>query len=84
MCDADGFTSSSILWLYIKSIFPQAKLNFTVHEHKQHGLNDMIDEIEDNPCYNLVICPDSSSFDAKEHLRLEQLGIDCLILDHHE
>ena len=83
-CDADGYTSSAILWLYIKSIFPHASLNFVVHNHKQHGLNDMIDEIEDDPCYNLIICPDSASFDAKEHLRLEQLGIDCLILDHHE
>jgi single-stranded DNA-specific DHH superfamily exonuclease len=32
--DCDGFTSSSILWLYIKNIFPNAKLNFTIHEHK--------------------------------------------------
>jgi single-stranded-DNA-specific exonuclease len=83
-CDADGFTSSAILWLYIKSIFPQANLSFRVHEHKQHGLSDMIDMIEDNPEWDLVICPDSASYDVKEHSRLEQLGIDCLILDHHE
>ncbi len=82
--DADGFTSSSILWLYIKSIFPQADLSFKVHEHKQHGLNDMIDIIEDNPYCNLVICPDSASYDVKEHQRLADLGIDCLVLDHHE
>ena len=82
--DADGFTSSAILWLYIKSIFPHANLNFKVHEHKQHGLNDMIDDIEFDPQWQLVICPDSASYDVKEHTRLEQLGIDCLILDHHE
>lgn len=82
--DADGFTSSSILWLYIKEIFPDAKLNFIVHEHKQHGLNDVILLIEDNPKYDLVICPDSASYDIKEHQRLMQLGIDCLVLDHHE
>ena len=29
--DADGFTSSSILWLYIKEIFNDAKLNFMIH-----------------------------------------------------
>ena len=45
--DADGFTSSSILWLYIKHIFPEANLEFTVHEHKQHGLEDKIYWIED-------------------------------------
>ena len=82
--DADGFTSSSILWLYCKSIFPNANLNFKVHEHKQHGLSDMIDLIEDNPIYNLVICPDSASYDVNEHQRLADLGIDCLVLDHHE
>lgn len=83
-CDADGFTSSAILWLYIKNIFPHAKLSFMVHEHKQHGLSDVIDKIEDCPEYNLVICPDAASFDVKEHKRLQDLGIDCLILDHHE
>lgn len=82
--DCDGFTSSAILWLYIKNIFSQADLNFIVHEHKQHGLSDIIDSIEDDPVYNLVICPDSASYDVKEHSRLEQLGIDCLVLDHHE
>lgn len=83
-CDADGFTSSAILWLYIKHLFPDANLHFIVHEHKQHGLNDKIDWIEDNPDYDLVICPDSASYDIKEHARLHELGIDCLILDHHE
>ena len=32
--DADGFTSSAVLWLYIKHIFPNANLEFTVHTHK--------------------------------------------------
>ena len=41
-CDADGYTSSSILWLYIKHIFPDARLEFTVHDHKQHGLDDKV------------------------------------------
>ena len=65
--DADGFTSSSILWLYIKKVFPDAKLNFMIHEHKQHGLSDVIDKIEINPIYDLVICPDSASYDVEEH-----------------
>ena len=82
--DCDGFTSSAILWLYIKEVWPDANLEFIVHEHKQHGLNDVIFTIEDNPRYDLVICPDSASYDVKEHGILEQLGIDCLVLDHHE
>ena len=82
--DCDGFTSSAILWLYIKHLFPEADLNFTLHEHKQHGLNDKIDEIEDENLYDLVICPDAASYDINEHKRLAAMGISCLILDHHE
>ena len=81
--DADGFTSSAILWLYIKNIYPAANLNFTVHDHKQHGLNDRIEWIEDHPDFDLVIAPDASSYDVEEHKRLKELGIDVLVLDHH-
>lgn len=83
-CDADGFTSSAILWLYIKHIFPDANLHFTVHTHKQHGLDDKINWLEDNPDYDLVLCPDSSSYDKDEHRRLGELGMDVICLDHHE
>ena len=82
--DCDGFTSSSILWLYIKHLFPNANLTFTLHEHKQHGLDDKIDWLETLDDINLVICPDSSSYDIEEHERLADLNIDCLVLDHHE
>ena len=82
--DADGVTSSSILWLYIKHLFPKADLNFTMHEHKQHGLDDKIDWLETLDDINLVICPDSASYDVEEHNRLNILDIDCLVLDHHE
>jgi single-stranded-DNA-specific exonuclease len=82
--DADGVTSSSILWLYIKHIFPKANLNFTMHEHKQHGLDDKIDWLETLNDIDLVICPDSASYDIEEHQRLADIGIDCLVLDHHE
>ena len=83
-CDMDGFSSSSILWLYIKNIFPEANLEFLVHEHKQHGLSDIIEIIEDNPKYHLIVVPDAGSYDVEYHKRLLDLGIDCLVLDHHE
>ena len=81
--DCDGYTSSAILWLYIKHIFPEALLEFTVHTRKQHGLNDKIEWIEEEARWDLVIIPDAGSYDIKEHLRLGQLGMDCIILDHH-
>lgn len=81
--DADGYTSSSILWLYIKELFPDSDLHFTIHSEKQHGLEDKIEWLEDEK-YDLVICPDSASFDIKEQERLSEMGVDILILDHHE
>ena len=80
--DCDGFTSASVLWLYIKHIYPNADLHFTVHEHKQHGLNDKIDWIEEQD-FNLVVVPDAGSYDIAEHKRLYERGIACLCLDHH-
>ena len=82
--DCDGFTSSSILWLYIKHIFPDAKLEFTVHEHKQHGIDDKIDWICDEARWDLVVVPDAGSYDVREHRMLAELGMDVLVLDHHE
>ena len=83
-CDADGFTSSAILWLYIKHIFPEARLEFTVHEHKQHGLDDKIDWICDEAKWDLVILPDAGSYDVEEHRALGELGMDVICLDHHD
>lgn len=83
-CDADGYTSSSILWLYIKHIFPDARLEFTVHDHKQHGLDDKVDWICDGAKWDLVLCPDAGSYDVKEHRALGELGMDVICLDHHE
>ena len=82
--DADGFTSSSILWLYIKHIFPEANLEFTVHEHKQHGLDDKVAWITDEARWDLVIVPDAGSYDVEEHRALCELGMDVICLDHHE
>ena len=81
--DADGYTSAAIIWLYIKEVFPNSKLSFIVHEHKQHGLNDKVEWIASQIKYKLVIVPDASSFDVEEHRKLHELGIDCVILDHH-
>ena len=83
-CDVDGFTSSSILWLYIKHTFPEVELEFTVHEHKQHGLDDKVDWITDEARWDLVVIPDAGSYDVKEHRMLGELGMDVIVLDHHD
>ena len=81
--DADGFTSSAILWLYIKKIYPNARLSYVIHEEKQHGLEDKIDTFEEEH-YDLVILPDAGSFDVEYHKRLMEVSTDCLNIDHHD
>ena len=54
-----------------------------MHEGKQHGLQDCMDWIQDiSP--SLVIIPDGGSNDKEQLEKLEELGIDVIILDHHE
>ena len=40
--DCDGFTSSAIMYLYIKDWFPDTIITYVLHEGKQHGLQDHI------------------------------------------
>ena len=84
-CDVDGFTSSAIIYNYIKAISPNQKISYMLHEHKEHGLQDHTQTIIDsNEFYNLIILPDSSSNDYEYHEALKEHGMRCLVLDHHE
>lgn len=84
-CDVDGYTSAAIIYNYIHTIEPEQHIDYILHEHKQHGLEDVIDKILDSDTfYDLVILPDSSSNDYEYHLELAKIGTDCLILDHHD
>lgn len=83
--DVDGYTSGAIVWKYIKTIAPNQYMDFVLHEHKQHGLQDHIQSLLDNDLvYDLIILPDSSSNDYQYHELLGEQGTRCLILDHHE
>lgn len=85
-CDADGFTASAALVNYIYKAFPSAidLLSIQLHEGKEHGIEEKwLEEIVANE-YKLVICPDASSNDYKQHKFLKDNGIDVLVLDHHD
>ena len=82
-CDVDGWTSASIFYLYTKRHYPDIEIDYKLHESKQHGLEDHIDWLEENPIYDLVVCPDSSSNDKEYHDRLIPYGMKVLVLDHH-
>lgn len=84
--DADGFTSAAILINYLNRLFPgltQNNISYGCHKGKTHGLADVIDELLTQD-YKLIVCPDSSSNDYEEHRRCQELGIDVLVIDHHE
>ena len=82
--DVDGFTSSAIIYQYLKLIIPQINIKYFLHKGKGHGLSDTIDDILNDDCkFGLVIIPDAGSNDDEYHLRLKEEEIDCLVLDHH-
>ena len=85
MSDQVGYTSSAMLWNYIKEQYPESKLSYKIHSGKQHGLEDMIDGIESSgEKIDLLIIPDAGSNDYEYHKRLSDMGIPIIVLDHHE
>ena len=80
--DFDGISSSSLLYNYIKGIYPNANLFFQNHIKKTHGI--MLEDLKDVlPTIQLLILPDASSEQFKEHKIVKDMGIDIIILDHH-
>lgn len=92
-CDMDGFTSSALffnmLYFYMQPDRPWD--NFTgqlipmYHEAKIHGLDDVkiMRDIRDKVKPDLVVIPDASGTE-EQYAALVALGIDILVLDHHD
>ena len=82
--DNDGYTSAAIMYQYTKRLNCHCKVDYWLHEGKQHGLQDHIDKLMDrDEAYDLIILPDSSSNDIAYHDMLDEIHTPCLILDHH-
>lgn len=84
-CDCDGFTSAALLCNYLHDLFPsyvENKLKWFVHEDKQHGLEDVMEYINQKD-FSLIVVPDAGSNDYSCHEELTTGGKDVLILDHH-
>ena len=82
--DNDGFTSSTIMYNYIKDVAPNVEIDYILHEGKQHGLQDHIQSlIDEGKKYGLIILPDSSSNDYVYHEQLREINCAVLVLDHH-
>jgi len=81
--DGDGYVSASIMYRYLAKIYDPNKLSYYIHSGKQHGIDDLLNEII-NSEINLLIVPDAGSNDVNECKRLSNNNIDVIILDHHQ
>lgn len=78
-CDVDGFTSSTILYNYIKFLNPNKEIEYFLHKGKQHGLEDMWEKLQERE-YCAILVPDAGSNDSQYAINLK---IPILVLDHH-
>lgn len=82
--DCDGYTSSAMLYLYVKALDPNYPIFYVMHSRpKMHGLNsnEYMKIPEDT---KLLIMADAGTNDANECNMLIEKGTDVIILDHHD
>ncbi|MEA5570883.1 single-stranded-DNA-specific exonuclease RecJ [Calothrix sp. UHCC 0171] len=84
--DADGITSTSVLWDGLGQFFPQnTRLSYYIPNRmtESHGLNlGGIDSLARQGCKLIVTC-DTGSTNIDEIIHANQLGIDVIVTDHH-
>ena len=79
--DTDGYTSSAILYQYLKELNPNKEIDYFIHTGKQHGLEDTYNYLNEKD-YDVVLIPDAASNDI-EYMEMFP-DITFLVLDHHE
>lgn len=79
--DGDGNLSAAIAYLLCKE-FGKKEPVVLFHSGKQHGIQDLMQDIIDAHI-DFLILPDSSSNENDACLELEQNKCTCLVLDHH-
>lgn len=78
-CDVDGYTSSAILYQYLKRLAPELRIDYYLHNGKQHGLEDHWEHLFCEG-YDLIIIPDAGSNDSPY---IRKLDCKTLVIDHH-
>lgn len=82
--DLDGFTSAATMYLYLKRYKPEIDIEYLIPAAKAHGLEQWMGYFTESKKCDLIICPDSSSNDYSYHEKLEEMGYDILVIDHHQ
>lgn len=82
-CDADGFSSSSILIQFLQMINPRVSITYKISMDKQHGLymKDLEEYTKDQ--FDLIIVPDASMTASDAKMINSNFSSDILVLDHH-
>jgi single-stranded-DNA-specific exonuclease len=84
--DADGITSTSVLWDGLGQFFVQyMQLDYYIPNRmtESHGLNiEGIDKLAQQGCQLIVTC-DTGSTNLEEITYAKQLNIDVIVTDHH-
>jgi len=81
-CDVDGYTSASLIYLYIKKICSSATIQIHVHKTKVHGIKDVYESLIKSKS-SLIIIPDAGTNDD-EYLERVIKTKKVIILDHHK
>ena len=77
--DCDGITSSAIFYNYFKELYPNAYIDYRIHEGKEHGV--ILNTI---PVWSdIIIIPDAGSNQIEEQYALSDAGRQVFIMDHH-
>jgi len=87
--DADGYTSSAMLYQYlnqkIKAEKSKSKLVPIISSHKEHGFCKLFENYQSTKYMpKQVIVPDAGSNDVNYMEQLKDAGISFVILDHHD
>lgn len=77
--DVDGYTSSAIIYQYLKLIKPDVEIQYFLHSGKQHGLEEHWETLRDEP-FNLIIVPDAGTNDSGYADKIQK---PILVIDHH-
>lgn len=82
--DADGITSVAILYKFIKEITPH--VNYYIPDRVEEGYGLKIPAIEKfkNEKISLMITVDCGISDLEQIAYAQSIGIDTIVLDHHE
>jgi single-stranded-DNA-specific exonuclease len=84
--DADGITSSSLLYLFIKQLGGNVDVFVPDRFLEGYGLSALAIErmVQIHPSIDLLITLDCGTTNLKEVEALQQRGIEIIIIDHHE